>query len=179
MKTWLQFVGLGLLTFAVGEWQFSVFLRSDLNNFVGSLAFNALYLTGVYLLARFFLNWLRRPFFIVVYSAFFGTTGLMVEWFLVGNSPWGNPDASQAGMFGYWACAALVPLIFLLKNRPVQKFILRYGAVYTALVCLGQAFIPSPDWRFAFHIYAVILGYLGLMAAIVWKQTRWLKKNQS
>ncbi len=173
MKSLPQFLLLGLLTAAIGEWQFSVFLRSDLENFIGSLAFNALYLTGVYLLTRLLLATLRnRPKFILVYAGFFGLTGLMVEWLLIGNSPWGNPQASQVGMFAYWACMALVPLAFLLPSRPAQIFIVRYGLVYLAFILLGQFTIPSPDWRFAFHIYAVILGYLGLMIGILWKYVR-------
>lgn len=173
MKKFLQFLLLGLLTAAIGEWQFSVFLRNDLDNFIGSLFFNTLYLAGVYVLTRPLLNTLRdRPKFILVYAGFFGLTGLMVEWFLIGNSPWGNPHASQIGMFAYWACMVLVPLIFLLQNRRLQKFIVRYGLGYLTAAWLGQILIPSPDWRFAFHIYAVILGYLGLMAGILWKHIR-------
>jgi len=165
-----RFVLLGLLTAAIGEWQFSVFLRDDLDNFIGSLVFNTLYMTGVYLVTRLLLTVLRnRPKFILFYTGFFGLSGLMVEWFLIGNSPWGNPDASQVGMFAYWACMALVPLMFLLEKRSLQNFILRYALVYTVLILLGQFAIPGPDWRFAFHIYAVILGYLGLMLAILWK----------
>jgi hypothetical protein len=165
-----RFVLLGLLTAAIGEWQFSVFLRDDLDNFIGSLVFNTLYMTGVYLVTRLLLTVLRnRPKFILFYTGFFGLSGLMVEWFLIGNSPWGNPDASQVGMFAYWACMALVPLMFLLEKRSLQNFILRYALVYTVLIFLGQFAIPGPDWRFAFHIYAVILGYLGLMLAILWK----------
>ncbi len=75
-------------------------------------------------------------------------------------------------MFAYWACMALVPLAFLLQNRPLQHFIIRYGLVYVVLVLLGQFLIPSQGWRFAFHIYAVILGYLGLMIGILWKYLR-------
>lgn len=173
MKTLLQFLLLGLLTAAIGEWQFSVFLRDDLDNFIGSLAFNTLYLMGVYVITRLLLPTLRdRPKFILFYTGFFGLTGLMVEWFLIGNSPWGNPDASQAGMFAYWACMALAPLAFLIENRPLQTFIVRYALVYVVLVLLGQFLIPSPDWRFAFHIYAVVFGYLGLMAGILWKYLR-------
>lgn len=173
MIRFFQFILLGLLTAAIGEWQFSVFLRDDLDNFTGSLAFNALYLTGVYVLTRLLLTTLRnRPKFILFYTGFFGLTGLMVEWFLIGNFPWGNPDASQAGMFAYWACMALVPLAFLLEKRPLQTFIVRYGLVYVVLVLLGQLLILSPGWRFAFHIYAVVFGYLGLMVGIVWKYIR-------
>jgi hypothetical protein len=169
-KRLLQFILLGLLTVAIGEWQFSVFLRDDLDNFIGSLFFNTLYLGGVYLVTRILLTTLRnRPKFILFYTGLFGLSGLMVEWFLIGNSPWGNPEASQVGMFAYWACMALVPLMFLLGKIRLQTFILRYGLVYTALALLGQFAIQSYEWRFAFHIYLVIFGYLGLMMAILWK----------
>ncbi len=173
MQAFLRFLFLGLLTAAVGEWQFSVFLRGDAGNFLGSLAFNAIYLTGVYLLTRPMLGLLRkRPAFLLLYTLLFGLAGLMIEWLLIGNSPWGNPDASQMGMFAYWACMALVPLTFWLQRRAAQTFILRYGLAYTALVLLGQALIRNADWRFAFHIYAVILGYLGLMLGILWRALR-------
>jgi hypothetical protein len=173
MIGYLGFVLLGLLTAAVGEWQFSVFLRSDLENFTGSVFFNTLYLTGVSLATRLLLSTLRnRPRFILPYTAFFGFAGLMVEWFLIGNSPWGNPQASQLGMFAYWACMALVPLRFLMGKPAIQGFILRYALGYTALALLGQFATPSPDWRFAFHIYAVIFGYLGLLGGILWMYLR-------
>jgi hypothetical protein len=170
MTQFFQFVLLGCLTAAIGEWQFSVFLRNDLDNFIGSVVFNTLYMTGVYLVTRLLLSTLHnRPRFILFYTGLFGFSGLMVEWFLIGNSPWGNPDANQLGQFAYWACMALVPLLFLMEKHPLQTFIIRYTLVYIALALLGQFAIPSPDWRFAFHIYAVILGYLGLMAGILWK----------
>lgn len=168
MHTFLRFLLFGLLTAAIGEWQFSVFLRGDVDNFMGSLVFNAFYLTGVFLVTRPVLKAFReRPAFIMLYTAIFGLAGLMVEWFLIGNSPWGNPDASQVGMFAYWSCMALIPLIFVLEHRPVQTFVVRYALVYIVLVLSGQLFIVSPDWRFAFHIYAVILGYSGLMIGVV------------
>ncbi|MCG2785533.1 MAG: hypothetical protein L6461_10555 [Anaerolineae bacterium] len=168
-----QFIFLGLLTAAIGEWQFSVFLRNDLDNFIGSVVFNTLYMSGIYLVTRLLLTTLsNRPKFILFYVVLFGFTGLMVEWLLIGNSPWGNPDANQLGQFAYWACMALVPLMFLMGNHHLQTFIIRYALVYIALAVFGQFVIPSPDWRFAFHIYAVILGYLGLMVAILWKYLR-------
>ncbi len=168
----LRFILAGLLTAAVGEWQFSVFLRDDLANFLGSLAFNTLYLSGVYLVTRLWLALGETPeqgrrWMILAYTGLFGLSGLMVEWFLIGNSPWGNPDASQTGMFAYWACMALVPLTFLLRKHRLQRFIFLYGLVYTLLALAGQL-IPAYEWRFAFHIYLVIFGYLGLMSGVVW-----------
>lgn len=158
-----------MLTAALGEWQFSVFLREDIANFLGSLAFNALYLTGAYLLVQPTLNLLReRPSLVLIHAVFFGVSGLMVEWFLIGNSPWGNPDASQIGMFAYWACIVLVPLAVLSQQQAARRFVIQYGLGYAVLIVLGQALIPNPEWRFGFHIYAVVLGYLGLMVGILW-----------
>lgn len=165
----LRFLLIGLLTAAIGEWQFSVFLRSNLNNWMGSLAFNALYLTGVYILTRLLLDALRKhSIFILIYGVVFGLIGLMVEWFLIGNSPWGNPQASQLGMFAYWASMVVVPLVFVLEMHLVMSFILRYAFRYIFLALLGQSLIANPNYRFAFHIYLVILGYIGLMLGIFW-----------
>lgn len=130
-----------MLTAAVGEWQFSVFLSGDVDNFIGSLAFNTFYLTGVFLVTRPLLNALGEcPAFIVMYTVISGLAGLMVKWFLIGNSPWDNPDASKVGMFAYWACMTLIPLIFLLERRPVQTFVVRYALAYVVLVLSRQRF---------------------------------------
>lgn len=169
MKRFPLFVLAGLLTAAVGEWQFSVFLRGDTANFYGSLVFNALYLTTLYIPARALLPVLRRRRgAVLLYSAAAGLCGLAVEWFLIGNSPWGNPDASQAGMFAYWACMALVPLMVLLRARRVQRFILYYGLAYTAAAAAGQLLIQSPGARLAFHILLFIAGYIGLLLGMLW-----------
>ncbi len=173
MKTRLRFVLLGLVTAAVGEWQFSVFLRGDMKNFVGSLLFNSVYLVIVVALTQSALRRRRESrMLLLLYTALLGLSGLMVEWFLIGNSPWGNPDASQIGMFAYWACIGLVPLSFLHKHRSLHVFIYRFGVLYVVFVLLGQFLITNPDWHFAFHIYAVILGYSLLMISILVKLLR-------
>lgn len=158
------------MTPAVGEFQYSVLIRGDWMNFRGSFAFNLVFLTVVFAIHMGLQAVLRsKRLAYMLLGLLTGLAGLSVEWFLIGNSPWGNPDASQPGMFAYWACMALVPLMFLMENHPLQTFILRYALVYVALALLGQFAISSPDWRFAFHIYAVIFGYLGLMIGILWK----------
>lgn len=128
----IRFVLLGLLTAAVGERQFSVFLRHDLENFAGSPAFNALYLTGVYVVTRpFFAALSRHPRGVALYAVVFGCAGLLVAWFLIGNSPWGNPQASQIEVFAYWSCMALVPLVCSFEpdavKRSAQTFVVRRG----------------------------------------------------
>lgn len=169
MQRFLRFLFIGLLTAAIGEWQFSVFLRHDLDNFIGSLAFNALYLIIVFLFTQPLLNTLRNPpRFFLLYGIGVGMIGLMVEWFLIGNSPWGNPQASQVGMFAYWASLVVVPLVFLLDLHLLKSLIVRYGFAYTLLVIFGQFLISTPELRYAFHIYTFLLGYSGLIGRIFW-----------
>ena len=163
---WLLFVIIGVLTAAVGELQFSVFVRGDWANLYGSMFFNALYLTGAFVVTRWLFRALPRRVAFIVTVALAAVCGLMVEWFLIGNSPWGNPDAGQIGMAAYWACLVVVPLIAIEPDprlRPLKYAIAVYGLVYTALVVVGQWLIPSAEWRFAFHIWTVVVGYLGLI----------------
>jgi hypothetical protein len=75
----------------------------------------------------------KRPLTILIITALAGFVGLMIEWFVIGNSPWGNPDASNIGMFAYWACMVVVP-IALLDTAPqtqrLRRNILVYGLAY-------------------------------------------------
>ncbi|ADV62488.1 hypothetical protein Isop_1908 [Isosphaera pallida ATCC 43644] len=49
---WFNFVTSGVAIAAIGEWQDSVFSRDDLANGIGSLVFNAMFLTRVGLVRR-------------------------------------------------------------------------------------------------------------------------------
>ena len=167
---WLVFVLVGVITAAVGEMQFSVFIRGDWANLYGSMFFNALYLSGAFVLANIIFSLLprRAAFLLTLVLAAIG--GLMVEWFAIGNSPWGNPDASQIGMAAYWACLVIVPLIIIdpdSRLRPLKRRVGVYALIYTALALAGQWLIPSAEWRFAYHIGLVVLGYIGLLVGCV------------
>lgn len=170
IRDWFVFVLIGVLTAAVGELQFSVFVRGDWANLYGSILFNALYLTGAFLATRFLFRALPRRAAFLVCVAPAAVCGLAVEWFLIGNSPWGNPDASQIGMAAYWACLVIVPLIAIdpePRLRPLRRATATYGLLYTTLIALGQWLIPSAEWRFAFHIWTVVVGYSGLIVLCV------------
>ncbi|HOU40097.1 MAG TPA: hypothetical protein PK829_02400 [Promineifilum sp.] len=173
MRHWLRlplFVLVGVLTAAVGELQYSVLIRGDWANLLGSMVFNAVYLIAAFVVvwALFRLLPRRAAFLACVILA--AVAGLGVEWFLIGNSPRGNPDASQLGMAAYWAGMVVVPLIVMdgdARLRPLKRRIAVFAAVYTLAVLLGQWLLPVGDWRFAFHILTVILGYLGLLVLCV------------
>lgn len=164
----LLFLIVGVVTAAVGELQFSVFIRGDWANLYGSMVFNAVYLTGAFIVTRVLLRLMaRRKMALLLCAGLAAICGLMVEWFLIGNSPWGNPDASQIGMAAYWACLVIVPLIVIDRDprlRPLKRNIAIYSLFYTALAVLGQWLIPTAEWRFVFHVGLVVVGYLGLLA---------------
>ena len=161
----LLFILIGVLTAAVGELQFSVFIRGDWANLFGSMVFNAVYLAGAFVVTRLLFRLLPRRaafLFTVVLAA---VAGLMVEWFLIGNSPWGNPDASQIGMAAYWACLVVVPLIVIdpdLQLRRLKRAIAIYAAVYSAAAVAAWALLPGETWGAAYHLWSVVFGYLGL-----------------
>lgn len=167
---WPAFVIIGVLTAAIGELQFSVFVRGDWANLYGSMFFNALYLTGAFVVTRLLFRALPRRVAFMVTVVLAAVCGLMVEWFLIGNSPWGNPDAGQIGMAAYWACLVVVPLIAIDPDprlQPLKRAIALYGLVYTALIVVGQWLLTSAEWRFAFHIWTVVVGYSGLIVFCV------------
>lgn len=170
------FVLIGVLIAFIGELQFSVFIRGDWANLLGSVVFNALYLTGAYGVTRLIFAMTRRWSTAFLFSAVLAAVvGLGVEWFVIGNSPWGNPAASDVGMAAYWACMVVIPLVLTDPDgrlRPVRRFITGYAVVYTVIILAGQAMIPSAEGRFVFHILAVIAGYVGLLALTVVKALR-------
>jgi len=161
----IVFVLTGLIFAAVGEYMFSVILRGDWSNFFGSIFFNSLYMLFVFLSSRLIFAFITRPLAaLLVYYVLYGATGLAVEWYLIGNSPWGNPDASQWGMFAYWTSMSMMALIFSDPlPRPglgrLRRIIAASFAAFAAFsIGLGYA-IPDDGLRFAAMIWLVVLGY--------------------
>ena len=164
------FVLIGVLTAAVGELQFSVYIRGDWANLFGSMVFNAVYLAGAFVVTRLLFRLLPRRAAFLLTVALAAVAGLMVEWFLIGNSPWGNPDASQIGMAAYWACLVVVPLIVIdpdLQLRRLKRAIAIYAAVYSAAAVAAWALLPGETWGAAYHLWSVVFGYLGLAIMMI------------
>ncbi len=63
---------------------------------------------------------------------FFGLAGLAFEWFVIGNSPWKNPDAIQWGMFVYWVGLFMIPRILVDKHEAVKGFAGKIKVFYLA-----------------------------------------------
>ncbi len=53
------------------------------------------------------------------------------------------------------------------RRRPLKRRVAVYAAVYTLAVLLSQWLLPAGDWRFAFHVWTVVIGYLVLLMLCV------------
>jgi hypothetical protein len=90
----------------------------------------------------------------------FGSLGLMVEWFLLGNAPVLSPLQliTQSGMFTYWGTMMLAPCLL---REPAdfagikRKFVRFFGA-YSLLYLLVAGIVPRAKGGifFAFVIFA-------------------------
>lgn len=89
--------------------------------------------------------------------------GMTLEWFIIGNSPWGNPQASQLGMFIFHASwpvwGRLLDPAFV--NPRQRRAALWWAAVWTAALPAGFL-IGAADWRFAFFLLVPLGFYAGL-----------------
>lgn len=178
----LKFILIGLLFAVIGEYYFSIMIRHDPDNFIGSIFFDSFYLCSVFLLSRLLLRYFTNRFIaLLLYYFITGFGGLMVEWFLIGNSPWQNPAASQIGMFTYWTSATMMPLIFTDPNQnlaSLRRLIVICFVVYALTGLLTGYLLPEGELRFAFLIWWVVIGYTLMSvfylpyARIIWEQQR-------
>lgn len=139
MKKLLSFVLLGLLFAAPGEVLNQILARQNVRAFRSTMISYA-----VLLLIGYLVGWgigrmaKRRSRALLVYYLLFGTLGLMVEWFLLGNAPVLDPFQVivQPGMFTYWGtfmlapCLILEPAPFTALKRSFLKFFLSFSLLY-------------------------------------------------
>jgi hypothetical protein len=169
----LAFVAIGLCFATVEEFLTVVVLRHDVASYVFTVVvlFPAflLFVAGTSRVTDLLVRResLREPIHFVT----FGLIGLMIEWFLIGLTPWSNPRAPvalmalfQVGMFSFWATVAYAPRMLLSRDeggRAIRKAVVWFSVVYFALVYVVAATVPG-RWRFATVISLLVLGYLVL-----------------
>jgi len=183
MKKFATYLLVGLVFYAVMEYMFSVIIRGDYSNFLGSIIFNTIYLAVVYfsskIIDRIFEQWKIED--IVVYFVY-GIAGLAIEWFLIGNSPWGNPNASQLTMFSYWAGAVIMARIFTNNDNGllrIRRAILLFFIPYSVLsITLGH-FLPTHELRFVVMILLAIAGYNLMNIFYIWYIIYRLTRNSN
>ena len=108
---------------------------------------------------------------ILIYYLAAGGIGLLVEWFLIGLSPWRDPGAPaflmlifQLGMFSFWGGVAFAPQLLLDKRDSVsrvRKSYLRF-LIGGMAVIYGLTFLVPEKARFLASIASVLATFLGL-----------------
>lgn len=136
----------------------------DPDNFFGALIIYPAYIALLFGLFR--LCKINSKLMIFVISGLFG---LMIEWFLIGNSPWGNPQALQLGMFVFHALYPVYGYLYI-QNRLSEKehrflFLLFLG--FTLLLSAGF-FIPRGDTRFILFILTPLMPYFIASGRFLW-----------
>lgn len=163
---WLRFVFAGLCFALVVEIFYKFFAGLNPKAFLISIVFYVLYLQPLYLLH----NLLNRFFgnSKLSHIGYFFLTGLIgliaLEWGLVGNTPKGNPNASQVGMFIFHATYPAMARLFSDRSdvsRCIQKSIKKYYFGFIVL-CIAGVLIPNEFFRFVWFIYFPLFGSIGL-----------------
>lgn len=99
-----------------------------------------------------------------VWLAVWGTLGLMFEWFAIGNSPWGNPDALQSGMLAYHGAYPVWGRI--LAGGPTRRRrIAAWLLAGFSLLGLAGVLLPQGDIRFLWFLL-VPLGLFYVLAGM-------------
>src|SRR5262245_26493710 len=146
MKNTLKFIAVGSFFSTVEEFLTVVVLKHD----VASYWFTLLVLFPVFLSVVLMMGLLINRVFQdettqdVVHFFLFGLVGLAIEWFLIGLSPWSNPEANpvamlvfQLGMFSFWATVAFAPRLFTKPDavsRRTKRAILQFYIPYFVVV---------------------------------------------
>ena len=165
MKRFLLTLVLGSLFATVGEFLFCVLVRQSLPDYLFTLAAYPAILALTYLPLR----WIERrmpsePTADMAAYAIAGLLGLAIEWFVIGNSPWANPEANDLGMFAYWATVLAMPRL-MLDPRPHLRPVRRAAAAAFAAYAFGALAVgvltPQPLRLFVL-VWVVVLGYTGM-----------------
>ena len=169
MNKVLKFILIGLVFAGVEEFLTIALIREDfLGFFTVILLVFPIYLILVYFSSTFIDYFWGRETADVVYFFTYGTTGLLIEWFLIGLSPWSNPEANpgamfifQIGMFSFWVTISFVPRIFIDERKQfnaIKKTMLKFYVSYFVVTYIIASIIP-PHLRFVVLIPLIIVGY--------------------
>jgi hypothetical protein len=165
MKRFLLTLFVGSLFATLGEFLFCVFVRQSVPDYLFTLAAYPVILA----VAALPMRWVERRMptllaaDIAVY-AFAGLSGLAFEWFILGNSPWTNPDANDLGMFAYWATVLAMPRLLLDRRaylRPARRAAAAAFAAFSAAALLIGLLTPQALRLFVL-VWVVVIGYAGM-----------------
>jgi hypothetical protein len=173
MKKFLSFLAIGTLFSTVEEFLTVVVLRGDL----GAYFFTLLILFPAFLTFMFFSSrgvdrlFKSEPARELTHLIMGGLIGLAIEWFVIGLSPWSDPDANpvvmlvfQLGMFSFWSTVGFAPRLFLNPgelSRRTRKAMLIFCLPYLLFTYFIALTIPETS-KFIAIIALIVFGYLFL-----------------
>ena len=165
MKQFLLTLVLGSLFATLGEFLFCVLVRQSVPDYLFTLAAYPVILALGYGPLRWIERRLPGPLAadVGVY-ALAGLAGLAIEWFIIGNSRWANPDANDLGMFAYWATVLAMPRLLLDRRaylRPVRRAAAVAFAAFSAAALLIGLLTPQALRLFVL-VWVVVIGYAGM-----------------
>lgn len=172
MNRLLKFIIVGLVFAAVGEYLLSVIVRGDPINLLRASFYNILILIFVFYSSKLIDRNIKNErnanliFFFV-----YGFMGLMVEWFVIGNSPWQNPSANQFGMFAYWSTLITMARISTMKGvlyQTLNRRLMKFFIIFTAVSVIGGHMLPIFEMRLFVMVWALVLGYGFMSLLILW-----------
>jgi len=170
MKRYLKFIAVGLVFALFVEFIYRFIGRFNPKAFGIALLFYPFYLTFAYTISRIADRVIKSPLWANVFCfIFFGFFGLMVEWKLLGNSPSGNPNASQIGMFAMWTVFSCMPRLFTDPEAPanIKKVVTRFFTA-NAVITIPVALMLSQPQRFIWSIYSQVVAYVVTMLFLFW-----------
>lgn len=172
MKSSLNFYWIGLLVAGLEEFITQGVLKRTyggwiLPTIIAFIPFLALIRGIGWLLAR----QLTEAGAVLIYYWAAGGLGLLLEWFLMGLSPWSQPNSSwlalllfQLGMFSFWVGVAFAPRLLLDKREAVarvRKLYLRFLTAGMALI-YAVTFAAPKAAQFVASIVSVLSVFLAL-----------------
>ena len=165
MKHFLLTLVLGSLLATLGEFLFCVLVRQSFPDYLFTLAAYPVILALAYGPMRWIERRMPTPQSadLAVYT-FAGLAGLAIEWFIIGNSPWANPDANDLGMFAYWATVLAMPRLLLDRRdylRPVRRAAAVAFAAFSA-AALTIGLLTPQALRLFVLVWLVVIGYAGM-----------------
>ncbi|MCX7860333.1 MAG: hypothetical protein N2385_09590 [Chloroflexus sp.] len=147
----IRFIGYGIAFTLAPEITNLIIINRMPDAFVGAMAVYCLLLAGGYAAQQQLDRLIRNSLWSTLIAMLLaGSFGLAFEWFVIGNSPWQNPDAIQWGMFVYWLGLFTIPRI-LTDPRPavhnlaqtIKLVYLIYSAFHLAIaLALPNAILP-------------------------------------
>ena len=162
-----KFFLIGLLVAALEEFITQGVLKNDLVGWIIPTIIAFLpFLVVARLLGRILAKKLEEWQATLAYYAAAGGIGLLFEWFVIGLTPWSNPNLLQIpfqfGMFSFWGTVAFAPRLLLDRRDAVARVRKSYrrALLLAVVVTYYLTFAASHETQFLTGIVSVIVSFI-------------------